>query len=166
MAMPGSRQEETMSSLKYAALAATAIALSAPTALAGEARGPAGTWQPDAVETHFGDRTVLILGDNGRFAALVARKPEASVGEAVDADGLDAASGTWILAEDGGEVVLTFDNSSARPAPGTTRFLQMLLLGDELRPYPAMEGRSPIAANSWRRIDDALASTSGERAAR
>ncbi len=153
-----------MSLLERAALATAAIALSVSTALAGDQQGAGGTWLP--VAAHYSDHTVLILGDNGRFAALVASNRQAADGGTGDPDGLDAASGTWALAEDGGEVVLAFDNLSARPAPGATRFVQMLLLGDELHPYSGMEDRSPVALTVWRRGEDALASAPEERAAR
>jgi hypothetical protein len=57
-----------------------------------------------------------------------------------------------MLSEDGGEVVLTFDYGR-REVPGAAVYLQMLLLGAELHPYPGMEERSPIAATSWQKAE-------------
>ena len=135
-----------------------AFIVTASSAVADDARdqGLVGAWKPSATDAHDNEWTVLVFNDAGRFAALVAHGPES----------LDAASGSWALAEDGGEVVLAFDNRSTKPRPGTTRYLQMLLLGDELRPYPGMANRSPIAATSWHRVDDAFAAGPEDRASR
>ncbi len=139
-----------------------ALVLSTSPASAGETgdRGLVGTWQPMAAETHYADATVLIFNEEGRFAALVAQSPEA------ESNGLATTSGTWTLGEDGGEVVLELDQPSQGRTPGSSVFVQMLLLEDELHPYPGMEDRSPVAAIVWRRALEALASGQEERASR
>ena len=142
-----------MSLSKFASLIAAAVVLSAATAHAGDHPRAGGVWRPAVENADYSDRTVLILGSSGRFAALVERHP-ASETALPEADRLAAASGSWALYEDGGELGLTFDNPAAQAAPGTTLYLQMLLLGDELQPYPGLEGRSPIAATAWRRSED------------
>ena len=117
---------------------------------------PVGAWQPMAADARYSDRTVLMFSEEGRFAALVAH----------DSRPLNAASGSWMLADDGGELVLAFDDGQTRRKPGTTRYLQMLLLGGELHPYPGTERRSPLAATSWHRVDDAFSSGAVDRASR
>ena len=124
-----------MSLLKIATLAAI---LSASPAFADNV---VGAWQPMTGDSGHADWTVLVFNGEGRFAALVAPGPGR----------LDTAGGSWTLGEDGGELVLTLDDPSAREAPGTARYLQMLLVGDELHPYPGMAGRSPLAETAWRR---------------
>jgi hypothetical protein len=148
--------EEEMSPLRYAMLAA--LALSVAPAAAGE-RGPIGSWQPLAAEGRYTDATMLVFDEVGRFAALVARPVSRP-------NGLTVASGSWTLSEDGGELVLTLDPPTRAGTPGERRFVQMLFLGEELRPFPGMRGRSPVAATAWRRIEGALASGMEERAAR
>lgn len=140
-----------MSLLKIATLAAV---LSTSPAFSEDARDHdvVGAWQPVTADTGYADWTVLVFNGEGRFAALVAHGLET----------LDAAGGSWMLAEDRGELVLAFDNSQAEEAPGTTRYVQMLLLGSELRPYPGMAGRSPLAETAWRRVDGGY----GEQASR
>lgn len=130
-----------MSLLKFATLAAAI--LSAASAFADDVRDHdvVGAWQP--VPASYADWTVLVFNGEGRFAALVAHGTGT----------LDTAGGSWTLAEDGGELVLAFDNPATPDAPGTARYLQMLLLGSELRPYPGMAGRSPLAETVWRRVD-------------
>jgi hypothetical protein len=149
-------EEEKMSLLKFAAVA-TAL-LSAASALADDARTQdvLGAWQPRSADVSYAPWTVLVFSEDGRFAALVTDGPGK----------LDPVSGKWMLAQDQGELVLAFDNPSVRQAPGTTRYLQMLLLGDELAAYPGMEDRSPIAATPWRRVLDASSSGPERRAAR
>lgn len=150
---------------KLASLAVAAIALSATCAHAGDDLGAAGTWLPFRDDANYSDRTALVFGRDGRFAAFVAgdQDPQTSLAES---GGLYAASGSWKLYADGGELVLTFDSSAARSLPGMTLHLQMLLLGDALLPYPGMEGRSPIAATAWRRSEDTRSGWSGSRIAR
>lgn len=126
-----------MSLLKIAALAAV---LSASPALADDV---VGAWHPMTGDTGHADWTVLVFNHEGRFAALVAH----------GSGGLDTAGGSWTLGEDGGELVLAFDDPQAGEAPGTARYLQMLLLGGELHPYPGMASRSPLAETAWRRAD-------------
>lgn len=121
-------------------------------------RGVVGTWVPHPME-HHSVRSAMIVGSDGRFAMIVAPREnrEKKTGAV---DGLNAVSGSWELADDGGELVLTLDNHLPRNVPGTTRYVQMLLLGDELRPYPGMEKRFPIAATSWLRANDERAALS------
>lgn len=145
-----------MSLWRYLLLAT--LAFSVVPAAAGE-RGPVGTWEPLAAEGRYADATMLVFDEAGRFAALVARPVSRP-------DGLTVASGSWALSEDGGELVLTLDPPTRTGTPGERRFVQMLFLGEELRPYPGMRGRSPVAATAWRRMEGALASGLEERAAR
>ena len=121
------------------------LVLSAASAFADDARNqcPVGTWQPRVTEARAAGPTVLIFNEAGRFAALVAHRTGS----------LHSASGTWTLQDNGGEVVLAFDEPPAKYLLGTSRYLQMLLLGDELHPYPGTSYRSPLAATSWRRVD-------------
>jgi hypothetical protein len=137
-----------MSTVRNGILAALMLAASHARAGDGEAPKLAGTWGPATAEIGRSDPTVLVFAPTGRFAALVSGEE------------LDVARGSWNLGEDGGEVVLAFDGPSGAQGPGTTRYLQMLLVGDELRPYPGMADRSPIARASWRRIDEVVVGSS------
>lgn len=158
-----------MSLMKYTL---AAVLLSASSVLAGETPepDPAGAWRPVAAEALYASGTVLVINGAGRFAALVARRPTGlrhddtlplpvaaeparPAAELVVPDELNAASGRWTIGEDGGEVVLVFDNPSAEEKPGSTLYLQMLLIDDELHPYPGTSNRSPIAGTIWRRAD-------------
>ena len=114
--------------------------------------GAVGIWLPHPVGD-YSARSVIIIGNDGRFAALVGLEEEGK-GMEGSVDGLNAVSGSWELADDGGELVLTLDNHLSRNVPGATRYLQMLLLGDELLPYPGTEQRFLIAATSWLRSKD------------
>jgi hypothetical protein len=149
-------EEEKMSLLKFAALAAALLSTAPAFADDARDRHVVGAWQPLTADARYSDQTVLVFGGDGRFAALVVDDP----------DTLDTASGSWMLAEDEGELVLTLDTRSSQKAPAPTRYLQMLLLGDELTAYPGMEDRSPIAATPWRKVDDAFVEGSGKRASR
>jgi hypothetical protein len=51
-----------------------------------------------------------------------------------------------MLGEDGGELELTLDPPTRASTSEERRFVQMLLLGDELHPYPGLEDRSPVAS--------------------
>jgi len=150
---------------KHISLAVAAIALSTAMAHAGDDRGAVGTWSPLVEDARYFDRTVLVLGKGGRFAAFVAGRPAPET-HLSESDSLYAAAGSWELHEDGGELVLTFDNTAAKSAPGTTLYLQMLLLGDDLQPYPGMEDRSPLAATAWRRSEDTPGGWPESRASR
>lgn len=176
-----------MSLMKYVVL--TCVLLSASSAAAGEIRDRSliGTWRPVAADAPYADWTVLVFSGDDRFAAIVGRHAKTARTEEVpDAGGalplpvsgaalsrtatsglvaledLDAASGSWMLGEDGGEVVLAFDSRTAKEVPGTTLYVQMLLLDDQLHPYPGMAGRSPVAATTWHRVDEAVAGDSGD----
>ncbi|WP_152529677.1 hypothetical protein [Aliihoeflea sp. 2WW] len=108
--------------------------------------GAVGIWLPHPVEG-YSARSVMIIGSDGRFATFVAPREDGKRTKG-GADGLNAVSGSWDLADDGGEFVLILDNHLSRKMPGATRYLQMLLLGDELYPYPGMENRFPSMPGS------------------
>lgn len=129
-----------------------------------------GAWKPAQADAP--GWALIVFDRGGRFSMLAARAPHALTsryGEkfpslpAAPADpekcGMSAAIcsstetlyGSWTLGIDGGEVVLAFDGWEPTH-PSWTRYLQLLLVGDELRPYPGTRGRSPIASTSWLRI--------------
>ncbi len=132
-----------------------------------------GAWKPQRADG--GDWAVLAIDGNGRFVMLAARgsrtaaardgkdtssgKASLAAGEQHDAAAIilsqfmDAVSGLWALEGNGGEVVLSFDGWEMGD-PAWMRYLPLLLADEELRPYPGMRGRSPIASTSWRKVNN------------
>lgn len=175
-------------STKLMALALTiSVAIgSAPTTTAAEEPSPelhgeslVGAWKPAQADAP--GWALLVFDRSGRFSMLAVRAPQTAssrYGEefpsfpAAIADpehcGVSVAicsstetlNGSWMLGIHGGEVVLAFDGWKP-DHPSWTRYLQLLFVGDELRPYPGMRGRSPIASTTWLRIDKGFGSRFG-----
>jgi hypothetical protein len=140
---------------------------------AGQSHGEAvvGAWKPGQAEAP--GWALLVFDRAGRFSMLAARaphgtnsryeqnfpsfptviaEPERCGQHTTICSSTEILSGSWSLGIDGGEVVLSFDNWQPGH-PSWTRYLQLLLIGDALHPYPDMRGRSPVASTSWLRID-------------
>lgn len=148
-----------MSLLKYMTLVAVSFATTMP--VAADQR-LIGVWHPITVEADHADWSVLVFSHDQRFSALTARDTNQLTSDDLIAVAVSESSSRthaeWVstvvsgvvtIGVDGGEVVLAVDGT-----PGRARYVQMLLLGNELHPYPGMVERSSIATKSWRRVDD------------
>lgn len=156
-----------------AVFALTATLVCTPPIVASEAL--VGVWKPSASNAADTSWALLVFTLEGRFALFSVRPsaPSSAILETLPDEQRHAAasvslpmmgtvSGTWLLAEDGGEVVLNFDTWSSTD-PAWKRRLQLLLIEAELRPYPGMRGRSPIAGTSWQKVTDPFGRRSNRR---